>query len=417
MPDLQSEQVRTHASLLAPFELAQRVNQMQPRRTSLPRGAKETVVYDFVGPSLRPEKRCAPPAPAVFGSIAKIMAVQPKIEEPEIAFIEDRGPSSVDDSGVSSMSFGGADLCSYGTFDAWGNFVRNNTEEIYWAMAKELTPRSKKGHRLRPFQSGEYWTLVSCMSSDIPLTFVGSSYSRACPCRVIMYWAQGAMLTARGWVLPGMDVVSFGWYMIIGLEAEVASVCIHSVAYLDRYTGPNQVFSNSECAAFCGVLTVDDDGSPVSYERPTTGPSKLAAYMPADVRDDFTRLPCEIFPRGSLQWRTEAFEGYAYGSFGHHPVVGDVRFGKCAITGLAFGYRSTEVDGIFVFTGNRRSSDGRYEACLQHDPGSDYVSTHFTQVRSIYVCARVESVCRGGMVVPSETPMGPSTGTKACRGG
>ena len=420
----------------------------QPRRPTISRDAKAR------GESKRKEeqtlpsqRRSAPPPSPVFANIDAIMRQAPFICEPEIGFLEN--PSmpvmrNVMTSSPETLSFGGRDLAEYGTFDQWGNIVRNNTEEVYWAIVKELTPKTRKGGRLKPFQSGEYWTLVSCMSSCIT-----DGYSRACCLRMIAWWAQGAMLTARGWVIPGMDICSFGWYLVVGLEAELAAATIKSVAYLDLFTNPGQTFASEECAGFSGVLTVNEDGKPVKFERAVHG-KMLRDYLPSEVAQvshprtalryslpppspppspplpspsppsplppsppppspppslapplygththpdplisgvllpqDFTALPGGINPRASLLWKMPAHESHGYGSFGHHPVVGDVRFGKCPITGLSFGYFYRDGDltcGPFVFLGSKNSSGGM-AAAPQRLPASEYVQHNFSQVR------------------------------------
>ena len=98
---------------------------------------------------------------------------------------------------------------------------------------------------------------------------------------------------------------------------------------------------------------------------------------------DFTALPGGINPRASLLWKMPAHESHGYGSFGHHPVVGDVRFGKCPITGLSFGYFYRDGDltcGPFVFLGSKNSSGGM-AAAPQRLPASEYVQHNFAQVR------------------------------------
>lgn len=97
---------------------------------------------------------------------------------------------------------------------------------------------------------------------------------------------------------------------------------------------------------------------------------------------DFTTLPFDIQPRGSLLWRTPAFQSYEYGSFGVHPVVGEVRFGKCSIIGLSFGYFfqfGSEIKGPVCFTGEK-NADGWLAAAPQRMTDNDYLRTTFQQV-------------------------------------
>ena len=238
------------------------------------------------GQTFRTQPRRAPAPSPVFTSIGAIMAKEPVIVEPEVEFLKDHKlPMWRDvERKPAELSFGGNDAASFGTFDARGNMVRNNTEEIYWAAVKELTPKSKKGARLRPFQSGEYWTLVSCMSSCLV-----DGFSRACSLRMIAWWAQGAMLVARGWAMRGMVISPFGWYLITGVEAELAAVTIKSVAYMDVYVSDDQVFRSAECAGFCGVMTVDDEGKPVKFEKAVPG-KRLRDYLPSDVAQESRSL-------------------------------------------------------------------------------------------------------------------------------
>ena len=143
------------------------------------------------GEPLPIEKRARPNPRGERTHLRKVMESQPTIEEVTTSSLKSfRWPELWHLSKpFNSLSFGGASRAQYCTVDAMGNKVRNNTEEQYWAMLQELPPLNKKGNRMQPFQAGEYWSVVSCMSSFLDRT---EGYARACPGRFIMFWAQGA---------------------------------------------------------------------------------------------------------------------------------------------------------------------------------------------------------------------------------
>lgn len=199
---------------------------------------------------------------------------------------------------------------------------------------------------------------------------------------VALVCLPGAMVLDRGWKLKGMPLYSWAWYLIIGLEAEVASTAIRSVCPMQIFTGEKQVLKSEEAVAFAGVIHVDEDGKPTKWERATEGRT-IESYMPDQVKRDVEAPLYGIMPRGSLLAETELFGTDEYGSFGIHPEVGEVLYGKNSLVCLSVGYffkspADGNMVGPVVFSGKK--DQGKMEAYFQHPPESDYARVHWEPV-------------------------------------
>ena len=200
-----------------------------------------------------------------------------------------------------------------GFYDENFQVFRCGSETAYWAIVSELPPLGRNNRRLRSFQTGPFWTIVSLKEVRV----VAPDSSRLDPECVVGFWCNGPQevfykLQRFHGQIPSNTLATDIWSYEDGWDGVVPASSIRYAAHVTPYV-PGMILSSADHVAMRGVnLLAPTD--PIKVDRCITLPPNALTF------NEFLRVQAagiELDPPSLSCLRWASHFGHIYASGKH----------------------------------------------------------------------------------------------------